>query len=135
MKEKEINNHIINHMDYRFDQIEKLITLSLINDILPQNADGLCENLSDEIKMIIEDNDYVIVKTEIFSDKLVIYLRTERKVGIKELRELKKMFALYGENIIIVFELDKATAIQKRKFVEEKISYYIKGKELFISKD
>ena len=135
MKEKDIQNQIINHIDYRLDQIEKLITLSLMNDILPQYADDLCVNLSDDIKKIIEDNKFCIVKVEVFSDKIAIYLKTERKVGIKEFKKLKKIFLEYGKNVILVFEIDKATIIQKRKFVEEKISYSITGKELFISKD
>lgn len=135
MKEKEIQNQIINHMDYRLDQIEKLITLSLINDILPQYADNLCENLSDEIKQVIAENHFNVVKAEVFSDKIAIYLRTDKKAGIKEFREFKKLLAMHSENLIIVFELDRATASQKRKFFEEKISYHITGKELFMSKD
>lgn len=135
MKEKDIRNQIIDYMDYRLDQIEKLITLSLMNDILPQYADDLWLNLSDEIKKVIEGNDFCIAKSEVFSDKVAIYLRTERKVGIKEFRELKKLLSEHSKNTILVFELDKATTVQKRKFVEEKISYYIKGKELFISKE
>lgn len=135
MKEKEIQNEIINHLDYRFDQIEKLITLSLINDFLPQCTDELFDNLSDEIKELFEEKGFRITKSEVFSDKIAIYLRTEKKSGIKEFRELIKTLSNYSNNLILVFELDKATILQKRKFVEEKISYYIKEKELFIAKN
>lgn len=135
MKEKNTQSQILKYMDYRFNQIERLITLSLMNDILPQYINDLCSNLSDDIIMLIEDNDFSIVKSEVFSDKLAIYLKTERKVGIKDFRDFKKLFSKNVNNIILVFELKKISAIQKRKFIEEKISYYIKDKELFISKD
>lgn len=134
MSEKEMQNQIIRHMDYRFDQIEKLITLSLINDILPQYVDDLCENLSDDIMKRIEERGFFITKSELFSDSVCVYLRNEGKVGIKDFRELISLFSAHEQKIIIVFELEKATALQRRKFVEEKISYYIKGKELFISR-
>ena len=68
-----------------------------------------------------------------FTESVAVYLRSERKVGIKDFRELKNLFSCHEQKIILVFELDKATALQKRKFVEEKISYYIRGKELFIA--
>ena len=135
MIEKDNQNQILNQIECRLEQIEKLVTLSLIGDILPQYENDLYLRLSDEMKKIIEDKDFYIVKAEIFSDKVAVYIRTEKKVGIKEFRELKSLFIEYGENIILVFELDKATTIQKRKFVEEKISYYITGREVFISKD
>ena len=116
------------------DQMEKLVTLSLLNDVLPQYVDGLEKDLNDEIKQIIEAKNFYITKSEVFSDKIAIYLRTDQKVGIKEFRELKKLVDAYSENLIFVFEIDKATIIQKRKFLEENISYYVKRKELFISK-
>ena len=134
VKKEDISNQIIDHLDCRLDQIERLITLSLINDFLPQFDDSF-GNLSDNIIKLIKDNGFVIIKSEVFSDKIAVYLKTERKVGIKELRELKNLFLECGHNVILVFELDKATATQKRKFTEEKISYHIVGKELFISKD
>lgn len=134
MNEKEFQEQIISHIDYRMDQMEKLVTLSLLNDVLPQYVDGLEKDLNDEIKQIIEAKNFYITKSEVFSDKIAIYLRTDQKVGIKEFRELKKLVDAYSENLIFVFEIDKATIIQKRKFLEENISYYIKGKELFISK-
>lgn len=135
MGERDIQNQIISHMDDRLDQIEKLITLSLINDVLPQYTECMYKNLSSEIKDIIEKCDFQISKSEVFSDQLAVYLRAERKAGIKEFRELKKLFHDHGQNAILVFELDKVTSIQRKKYVEEKISYYITGKELFISKD
>lgn len=134
MNEKEFQEQIISHIDYRMDQMEKLVTLSLLNDVLPQYVDGLEKDLNDEIKQIIEAKNFYITKSEVFSDKIAIYLRTDQKVGIKEFRELKKLVDVYSENLIFVFEIDKATIIQKRKFLEENISYYVKGKELFISK-
>lgn len=135
MGERDIQNQIISHMDDRLDQIEKLITLSLINDVLPQYTECMYKNLSSEIKDIIEQCNFHISKSEVFSDQLAVYLRAERKAGIKEFRELKKLFHDHGQNAILVFELDKVTSIQRKKFLEEKISYYITGKELFISKD
>lgn len=130
----EFQKQIISHIDYRMDQLEKLVTISLLNDVLPQYMHELDENLNDEIKRIIVEKDFYITKSEMFSEKIAIYLGSDCKVGIKEFRELKKSIARYSENLIFVFELDKATITQKRKFLEESISYYIKGKELFISK-
>ena len=135
MEEKCIQNQVIRHMDCRFDQIERLITLSLMNDIIPQYMDDLSLNLSDEIVTLIKENDFTIVKTEIFADKIAVYLKTDKIVGVKEFRNLKKLLVKKARNIILVFELDKATITQKRKFIEEKISYHVADKELFILKN
>lgn len=135
MKEKEIQNCILEHMDYRLDQIERLVTLSLMNDILPQYINDLSEKLSDDIVALIKDLGFSIVRAEIFSDKIAVYLHTEKKVGIKEFRDMKRLFSEEASNLVLVFELEKANITQKRKFMEEKISYHIVGKELFISKD
>lgn len=134
MRENDTQNKIISHIDYRMDQMEKLVTLSLLSDMLSQYTENLCDNLSDEIKQIIEKKDFYISKREMFLDKVAIYLRTDKKVGIKEFRCLKKLVDAYSDDLVIVFELDKATTTQKRKFIEENISYYIKEKELFVSK-
>ncbi len=130
---KETPNEILKHLDNRLDQIEKLITLSLINDFLPQYTGELYNNLSDEIKDQFERSGYFITKSEVFSNKIAIYLRTEMKTGIKEMREMTRLISNHSNNLILVFELEKATILQKKKCVEEKISYYIKDKELFIA--
>lgn len=134
MRENQFQKKIINHIDARMDQIEKLINLSLLNDVLSEYMEGLEEKLSDDIKQVISERNFYITKTEIFSDKVAIYLASNIKMDIKEFRELKDEINQYGGNLILVFEMESATSVQKRKFYEEKISYYIKDDELYISK-
>lgn len=134
MKENQFQKKLINHIDARMDQIEKLINLSLLNDVLSEYMEGLEEKLSDDIKLVISERNFYITKTEIFSDKVAIYLASNIKMDIKEFRELKDKINQYGGNLILVFEMESATSVQKRKFYEEKISYYIKDDELYISK-
>lgn len=55
-------------------------------------------------------------------------------MGIREFRELKKGLPINEKKLIFVFEIEGVTPVQKKKFIDEKISYYIKGKELFIIK-
>lgn len=134
MNELELQKSIMQHMDIRFDQIEKLMTLSLINDISPQYANDLCENLPDDVKKVLRKRGFFITKTEIFSDCIAAYLKSNKKVGIREFRELKKGLPINEKKLIFVFEIEGVTPVQKKKFIDEKISYYIKGKELFIIK-
>ena len=61
-------------------------------------------------------------------------MKSNKKVGIREFRELKKGLPINEKKLIFVFEIEGVTPVQKKKFIDEKISYYIKGKELFIIK-
>ena len=132
--EKEIYEQIISHMDKRMDQLEKLVTLSLITDIIPEYAENMIDDLSDGIKKLLMHYGFNIDKVDVFSDKVVVYLQSDQRVGIKELRRIKKLLEQQTTNLILVFELDKVTGVQRKKFIEEKISYEVKGVEMFISK-
>ena len=69
MNELELQKSIMQHMDIRFDQIEKLMTLSLINDIIPQYANDLCENLPDDVKKV-EKEVFLLQKQKFFQTVL-----------------------------------------------------------------
>lgn len=132
--EEERYEQIISHMDKRMDQLEKLVTLSLITDILPEYAENMIDDLSDEIKKLLMHYGFNIDKVDVFSDKVTVYLQSDQRVGIKELRRIKKLLEQQTMDLILVFELDKVTGVQRKKFIEEKISYEVKGVEMFISK-
>lgn len=133
MKKADFEKKIIERIDYRCDHIEKLLTLSLLNDMLPQYAEELYMDLSDDVKKIVEDRGFSIVKSELFSDKVAIFLKTDKKVGIRDFREINQQLNEYASNIIFVYVINRATMAQKRKFIEERISFSIDGKEQYIA--
>lgn len=133
MKSKSDLSELVEHINSRFDYLEKMVTLSLISDILPGYVSELHADLTDDVNHVFEEKGFVITKSEIFSNKVAIYIKPDKKVGIKDLREMVNLLSSYSQNLILVFELEKVTITQKRKFFEEKISYFIDGKELYIA--
>ena len=122
------------HMNQRMDQLEKLLTLLLLSNTIEEYTKNTDVEICDDVVKAFEDNDYSIIKSELFGDKIAVYIKPLNKVGLKKIRTLKnRMNAMY-KNLVLVFVMDKLSISQRRKFLEEKISFLIEDKELYIVK-
>ncbi len=131
----EQNDNLLECIVDRLSQIEKLLKLSLMNSIISECEKNVPIDVNDDIKLFFKKYGFYIIKTDFYMDIFTIYIKSEKKVGIKDFRKLLAEFHKSKSGMILVFDLENATDVQKKKFREEQISYCITGKELFISKN
>lgn len=131
----EQNDNLLECIVDRLSQIEKLLKLSLMNSIISECEKNVPIDVNDDIKLFFKKYGFYIIKTDFYMDIFTIYIKSEKKVGIKDFRKLLAEFYKSKSGMILVFDLENATDVQKKKFREEQISYCITGKELFISKN
>ncbi len=133
MKQGEEKESFMKHIDQRFDQLDKLVTLSLLSDVIKEYDHIFNSELSAEVVESIEQNCFCVRKTEIFGGKIAIYIESSQKIGLTEIREMKKFIEEKDENLIIVFVVEKINGNQRKKMLEERISFLVGEKELYIS--
>jgi hypothetical protein len=131
----EQNENILESIVDRLNQIDNLLKLSLMNNIISECEKYVPIDVYDDIKLFLKKYGFYIIKTDFYMDIFTIYIKSEKKVGIKDFRKLLAEFYKSKSGMILVFDLENATDVQKKKFREEQISYCITGKELFISKN
>lgn len=125
------------NINSKLENLEKLITLSLLNTVMDsiENKEMDIEStykIKNDVKKIISEDGFVQIKIEPFGSKMVIYLKKDQKFGIKDMRNLLYKLESFDE-YIVVFMLDKVNGNQRKKLLEEKISYVIEGHEMFIT--
>lgn len=130
----EENKDILECIFDKLNQIDKLLKLSLINNIISESEKHVPIDVYADLKLFLKKYGFYIIRTDFYIDIFIIYIKSEKKVGIKGFRKLLEEFSKYKNDIVLVFNLENATKVQKKKFREERISYCITGKELFISK-
>ena len=128
----EQNENILESIVDRLNQIDNLLKLSLMNNIISECEKYVPIDVYDDIKLFLKKYGFYIIKTDFYMDIFTIYIKSEKKVGIKDFRKLLAEFYKSKSGMILVFDLENATDVQKKKFRE---SYCITGKELFISKN
>lgn len=131
----EQNENILESIVDRLNQIDNLLKLSLMNNIISECEKYVPIDVYDDIKLFLKKYGFYIIKTDFYMDIFTIYIKSEKKVGIKDFRKLLAEFYKSKSGMILVFDLENATDVQKKKFREEQISYCITEKELFISKN
>lgn len=120
------------HLDSRIDSIEELIKLLVVSSVIEQ-IDAVQVPLKNENLIdFINDINLNLIKKESFGEYTLVYLSSDLKIGLKEIRTLNVKFKITFEKVIPVFVVEKLSGIQKKKMTEEKISYLIKNKELHV---
>lgn len=120
------------HLDSRIDSIEELIKLLVVSSVIEQ-IDAVQVPLENENLIdFINDINLNLIKKESFGEYTLVYLSSDLKIGLKEIRTLNVKLKITFEKVIPVFVVEKLSGIQKKKMTEEKISYLIKNKELHV---
>lgn len=129
----ENESRFIEYLDQRFDQLEKMVALSLTADLISDYMKNRELELKDDILEKIEKYGYSLIKVEPFGKKIAVYIVPSYNVGLKEIRGFKKKIEECYKNITLVFVLNKINSVQRNKMLEEKISFSIEDTEIYIS--
>lgn len=125
------------YIDARLDSIEEMMRLSLVSNIMNKlesySSNNYTEDLEIEnVKEFIFSQNLHILKVENFGEKITIYITSKNNFSIGYMRELIRKSKTKCTKAIIVFVFDKLNGMRRKKMNEEKISYYIKDRELNI---
>ena len=137
MDEKQkVFGDIKNSLDARLDQIEEMLRLLLLGNVMNQMDDvegeGHIEE-EDDLTKFLSNYDFSTYKREAFGDNIAIYIMMNNKPKMKDIREARSLFHSHFINVIPVFVFDKINGMQKKKMEEEKISFYVIGREVHIT--
>ena len=126
------------HIDERLDAIENMINLSLVSSVINM----MDETVHTEYKEVTEIDDLADVlsqyeacldKIERFGDKIAIYIRSQESMNISKVRLLLEVVLDIDSEIIPIFIFEKLNGMQRRKLLEERISFCVQDKELYIT--
>lgn len=127
----------IQGMYERLESIEELLKISIANNLLNEmelivqnekNKKILKENISAYLneKGIIESKHYKVF------NKIIVELVCERKTTVRDIMEVHERVIKEGEGEIPLFCFDKLNGMQRKRMLEEKISFKIKNKEIHV---
>lgn len=127
------NEQIYSLLSEKFDILEELMKMILVNDILDQEQTERIENGEiDEIKKILMGLGVENFQLFSFCDRFLIIIELDETVKLKDIRELKRNVEANIANRTPVFLFSKINGNRKKVFEKEKISYVIREKEIHI---
>lgn len=126
------------HMDERLDKIENLINLSLISSVINQIEEtNYMEDKNEpemkELSELLSSYDVRLDKRERFGDKTAVYIRSSESMNISKVRLLLDAVLNMDLQIIPIFIFEKLNGMQRKKLLEERISFCVEDKELYIT--
>ncbi len=137
MPKNEID-YLREHMDERLDAIEKLLNLSLMTAIMDQ-MDKVCQEdnpadtyVIDEIQYILDQYHLVLYKEERYGNKTLIYIKSLEQLTLSKVRLVSFVIKDSIQNMVPVFVFERFSGTQRKKLLEEHISFYVPEKELYI---
>ena len=125
------------HIDERLNEIEKLINLSLLTSVIGQ-IDEICHCVDkdkqciEEIKEILAENNFKLEKEEKYGDATVVYIKSLEQMSMAKARIILGLLQDIGQELIPVFQFERIYGNQRKKMLEEHISFYVLNKELHI---
>lgn len=128
----------IRKIQERLDSIEELVKLSLAANLLDDMQSIASEKgnyeklLCEEISVSLKEKEVFEIGHYKFFDKMVVELRSEKKITVREMQELNKWLIQQLENTIPVFCFEGLNGMKRKRMLEEKISFKISDKEIHI---
>ena len=139
MSNKEVESLRI-HVDERLDAIEKLINISLLSSVMDQmdkvcQQDGMqkSDQQIDELKEILHQHAFKLDKNEIHGDKVAVYIKSLDQVSISKVRRMSVAVQRMDRDLIPVFLFERLNGNQRKRMLEERISFCVPNKELYIT--
>lgn len=132
MKRESTEEKVKKYFDQRMDSLENLVKLLMMSNLISECKTIYKNEIFDDVRMKLNGMGFVVSEVELFGENILMKISSEYKISIKDIRNVKREIEDMVENTIVVFELDKITSTQRRKFIEEKISFSIKNKELYV---
>ena len=125
----------IKRVDLHVEELEKLIKLILVNNLIDEatcleNHDKL--EINENIISALEKYNLEIGKQDMIEDSKILYVVVSNSIGIKDIMYLHDLFIEFQPDIELVFQFEKINGMQRKRMIQEKISYHVVGKELHI---
>ena len=137
MTSKEITS-LREHVDDRLDAIEKLIRLSLLSSVMNQMDEVINQSEKEEVqrtehlKDVLYEYYFEVGKEERHGDKTLIYLKCLRQINIPTVRWIYTLIRNIGQDLIPIFLFEKVNWNQRKKRLEDRISFCVLNKEIYI---
>lgn len=125
----------IKKTDIHVREVEKLLKLLLVNSLIDDasRVDVVEEHELDErVKKTLKQHKVTIEKEDVIGGLNVYYLKAPKNMILRECMTIYEVFREYEPKSEPIFQFKKLDGMLKKRMMEEKISYYIMGKELHI---
>lgn len=125
------------HIDERFDAMEKLLNLSLISSVINQmdvdcSTESKMEQKIENLSSLLRQHDVWLEKKETYGDKITVYIRGTEPINTMKARLISEVVSEFGEGFVPVFMFEKLNGMQRKRMLEERISFCVQSKELYI---
>lgn len=122
----------------RLDSIEKLLKVSIANDILSDlysiipEKDKQKKILNETVSnRLIEEGMVEDIHYE-FSGKLALHFNCKKNLTVQEIEDIRRQIIEELDQVIPVFCFEKLNGMKRKRMLEKKISFCIANKEIHI---
>lgn len=125
----------IKKVNLNVGELEKLIKLLLVNSLIDEATSLENQNkpeVNENIILALKKYNMKIGKLSIIEDFKILYILVSNSVGIKDIIYLHDLCIKNQPDIEPVFQFKRINGMQRKRMMQEKISYQVIGKELHI---
>lgn len=125
----------IKKVNLNVGELEKLIKLLLVNSLIDEATSLENQNkpeINENIILALKKYNMKIGKLSIIEDFKILYIVVSNSVGIKDIIYLHDLCIKNQPDIEPVFQFKRINGMQRKRMMQEKISYQVIGKELHI---
>lgn len=125
----------IKKVNLNVGELEKLIKLLLVNSLIDEATSLENQNkpeVNENIILALKKYNMKIGKLSIIEDFKILYIVVSNSVGIKDIIYLHDLCIKNQPDIEPVFQFKRINGMQRKRMMQEKISYQVIGKELHI---
>lgn len=125
----------IKKVNLNVGELEKLIKLLLVNSLIDEATSLENQNkpeVNENIILALKKYNMKIGKLSIIEDFKILYIVVSNSVGIKDIIYLHDLCIKNQLDIEPVFQFKRINGMQRKRMMQEKISYQVIGKELHI---
>lgn len=125
----------IKKVNFNVGELEKLIKLLLVNSLIDEATSLENQNkpeVNENIILALKKYNMKIGKLSIIEDFKILYIVVSNSVGIKDIIYLHDLCIKNQPDIEPVFQFKRINGMQRKRMMQEKISYQVIGKELHI---
>lgn len=127
----------INDIDKRLNGIEEVLKMLVVNslvDDIDKERMQLDRNELNEMVDFLSQYKLTIEKTDETNGFTLVYVftNTKQKFKTKDYLLINQKLVNTFEHVVPVFCFDTLNGMQRKRFIEERVSFQITGKETFI---
>ena len=127
----------IRALDDRFDDIEKLIKMILLHNLMGEVETIACVQnrwISDELKEFLGSYNLIAGSFEKINgiDVCNISVPATVRISVKEVMHITDVFKSIYEGVMPIFRYEKINGMQRKRLLQEGISFSVVDKELHV---